>query len=175
LPVERIWIVPAFRDVIMSIDGEAVASDATGTIDIPNGSGDRVIEFVGSGAEPPLRQFEIVGWGDTSTATVRRVAELPGPVVELGLQTRVRVVVGLDPGSVSADAIVFSATDLGEITVPVGDPTWVPETTARLGEGRFEVVAVSYVAVASIADGERTPARPLRFEPTPEARWVVGR
>lgn len=172
-PVESIVIVPAFRDIIMSIDGQPVASDSTGTIAVPPESGDRVIEFVGSRAEPPLRQFELVGWGDTSTAAMRRVAELPGPVVELGLQTRVRVVVDVGPGAASAEAVVFSAPELGEITVPVGEPTWVPETTVRLSDGRFEAVAVSYVAVAIIADGERTPAQTLRFDPTPEARWVA--
>lgn len=172
VPVERLVMVPPIRDVFVDVGGELVATNADGVIELGAVAGSSVLSFVGTRADPPLREISFVRWSDGSTSSSRLADDLPGPVTQVGIESRTRVFVEVDAAS-AADAVVFESEAVGDVTVEVGEPTRVIESTVEQIDGSLRRVDVTYTAVAMVVDGELVPTSPQDFSPTPEALWEI--
>ena len=171
-PVSAIQLVPAMRDVIVRIDGQDIASDADGIVRVPPSVTGTDVEFIGLRAQPALRLVEFGSWSDGDVDAVRNLAELQGPVVEMGLVVSNRVTVATSGPVADGSQIVF-ASEAGALTISAGQTTWVPASRAVSSAGAFEEQALSYTPVTLTVGAVSTALAPTPFDPSPEALWVI--
>jgi len=141
------------RDVRVRVDGEVLASDDIGRIDLPSSAGEVEVVVLGYDVSPPVRQVRFVQWADGDPSSVRRI-DLTSPVPDLELQVLHRVeVVASGVGLIRFDS------SAGPVELTPGVPAWVPAIDAD-SEG-----LISYQRADSSTDET--------FLPSPEARWFV--
>ncbi|MEO6654167.1 MAG: hypothetical protein ABIP17_16090 [Ilumatobacteraceae bacterium] len=133
--VVSIQTVPVVRNLIVEIGGRRVATDARGAIDLAPAEFEAEIEVIGLTAVPALSEVEFVQWSDGNTDRIRSAADMPGPVIELGLQVSNRVIVELDESAPQATFITFVSDQVGQFAVPVGEPTFLVSQQARAIDG----------------------------------------
>lgn len=163
-----IQTVPVVRDLVMMIAGRPVATDGRGVIDLERDDFRATVEVVGVSSDPPLRQISFVQWSDGSTDPIRSIADMPGPVIQLGLEIRHRVVVDAGPEP-APDSVEFVSDQVGAVTLPVGRPAPVVARRATAIDGALIVEDVDYrLAAGEIGDPGRI------FLPNPESVWEIA-
>lgn len=163
--VVSIQTVPAVRDLLFELDGRMVATDERGVLDLEPGDFDARIEVIGIDAQPALSEVEFVQWSDGSADTIRSLADVPGPIVQLGLVVRNRVVVRLAESSTRADVVSFRTDRFGSIDVPVGEPTFLVHRFAVPADGALIESTAEYVRVGGPDD--------VVFRARPESTWTI--
>ena len=167
VPVTRIQTVPAVRDVIIEVDGRQMATDASGAITLTGADSGGTLRVVGTVADPPVQTVEFATWGDGSPAPERLLGSLDGPVAQVGLLVRSRVVLrSPEPTAAGTTASFTSNAGVGQL--PLDEPTWVPAAFAAPTADGLTAVDATY-ALEALSDGRPTVAQV--FRPTPEATW----
>lgn len=162
------------RDLVIRIDDRLEATDGRGIVDLRPEDFDARVEIIGPSASPPLEQVEFLGWSDGSTDPSRTASDIPGPVVQVGVEVRSRVVVQLAPDAPPGNLVVFTSPEVGTVEIPVGVPTWVVSSRAAAVAGALIPESVSYQAQSIVAADATVAALADEFTPTPEALWTVG-
>lgn len=172
--VEVVQVVPPLRDVLVRVDGVALASDALGRISIPEDHRNGTIEIVGRDAEPVVQQVTFMTWEDGATTATRSLNELAGPVAQIGFSVASRVVVNTNPSV--PDANVTFSSQAGEVTLQVGQPQWLVGTRATkisVAPG-FTLETLTYTSLAiSEGAGAQRALKAQLFVATPEVLWTV--
>jgi len=168
--VTTIRTVPAVRDVILDIDGRQVATDAAGTVTVTADEADAIVTVIGTVAEPAVQTATFGMWADGSTEPERSLDTVAGPVAEIGLLVRSRVVVAaVDPRAAGTTA-TFD-TPFGAVDLELGAPAWVPATVAVASADGLVATDLTY-SLRGLSDGSASSAQ--TFRPTPEATWRIA-
>lgn len=170
--VIAVQTVPAVRDFIFEIDGRRVATDRDGRVAVA--SGDRIVSVVGIQADPALQLVDFASWGDGDTHISRALNALggSGPVAQVGVSIRSRVVVrsGQPNRAGSAD---FAST-AGTVHFDLNQPRWVLAARAVVTSGGFFEERLTYTLKSVTFDGTDKPVPTTQqFTPTPEALWLI--
>ncbi len=168
LQVVSIQTVPAVRNLIVEIDGRRVATDARGAIDLAPDDIDAEIEVIGLTAVPALSEVEFLQWSDGNTDQIRSVAEMPGPVIQLGLRVSNRVIVEIDESAPPATFVEFVSDQVGQFAVSVGEPTFLVSQQARPINEALLAETIEYTVDPSQADYARST-----FQARPESIWTI--
>lgn len=171
-PVRAIQLVPALRDVIVRIDGQDIASDDEGVVLVPETSVGGDVGFVGLRAQPALREVSFGSWSDGDMRAERSLADLEGPVVEIGLVVSNRVTVSTRE-SVPAGSEIEFESPAGSMVLTVGRTAWVPSVRAVQSVEGFEEQSLFYTTRSLLTPEAVIEIGAADFEPTPEALWVV--
>jgi hypothetical protein len=148
------------RDLIIDVGGRRLATDADGSITLDDGDADATVSVVGTIADPPIQTVGFATWGDGDRRAERAVSSLTGPVATIGLVVERRVLATAADGA--ADRTVTFGSDLGDVQLELGRPTWVPATVAAPSGTGLVAAEVTY----SLPSGQT-------FRPTPEATWRI--
>ncbi|MET0458357.1 MAG: hypothetical protein ABW195_03870 [Ilumatobacteraceae bacterium] len=170
MPVTTIQTVPAVRDVIIEVGGQRMATDAGGAITLTGDEVDATVRVIGTVARPAVQTVDFAMWADGSAVAERPLDSLSGPVAQVGLVLRSRVVVrGAEPGQVGTTASFTS--NVGDIDLTVDEPSWVPAAVAVASPDGLAPVAATY-SLQAVSEG--TPSGSQDFRPTPEATWQIS-
>lgn len=170
--VETIELVPPLRDVIVVVDGVELVSDASGSISVPMALRSGSFSFVGVREQPPLRQVAFARWADGSSDDVRSLADVAGPIAELGIIERRRVTITTSVETPSGTEVRLDS-QTGPISLTVGTSTWIDAEWATTADGTLVAEELRYTAEELVLDGTIRPVPPQVFTPSPEAIWVV--
>ncbi|MEO6652616.1 MAG: hypothetical protein ABIP17_08165 [Ilumatobacteraceae bacterium] len=166
--VVTIQTVPVVRNLIVEIDGRRVATDARGVIDLTPDEFDAEIAVIGVTAVPALSEVEFLQWSDGNTDEIRSAADMPGPVIELGLRVSNRVIVEIDGSAPPATFVTFVSDQVGQLAVPVGEETFVVSQQARPIDGALIAETVEYTVDPLQGDYAQTT-----FQVRPESLWTI--
>jgi hypothetical protein len=171
--VDAIQTVPPIRDLLVVVDDRLEATDAAGVLRLDATDRHATVRIIGPAADPPIERVDFLTWADGSTDPERSLVSVTGPTVQVGLEIRSRVVVGLGDGVPVGDEVVLGSEQVGQIRVPVGVPTWVISARAVRTDGKLIPQTVTYRAAAVITDNRLVAVEPTILRPTPEALWTI--
>lgn len=167
-PGVRIQVVPGLRDVEFRIGGAVYATDPNGVIEVPEARGRVAVAYLGYSVTPALQQVSFRSWSDGATALTRAVdADGRGHIgaaVDLRYRVTVREVRSSQPAPPGG---LTASTLYGPVTFANGTGQWV---LAERGEGSGPGLKARRVAYTFWPVG---PRKAQRFNPSPEAVWVV--
>ena len=124
-----IRVVPAVRDIQISVGGTLYTTSADGIVAVPGARGDVPVTYVGYSVSPPLQLVSLGTWSDGSTAANRSLDADGHGHVSLAINIRYRVTFRIT-GTPSTRALK-ATSPAGSLTVTDGSQQWV---LAKRGE-----------------------------------------
>lgn len=160
----QLRVVPAVRDVEVSVDDERFTSDANGLIVIP-ATGPKTVTVLGYFVSPSFQRVTFAAWGDGSTAPTRTFDPTgTAAVIDLGVEISYRITV-VGPSASPVEQVVLTHGD-EKVTVAVGTPKELVSVRAVRGTGdRLRAEPVTYrLELDGRPQGDLTPTPEGQFE-----------
>lgn len=160
--VLQVQLIPAVRDVQVTVDGTVEVSDEQGRLQVPTGSSPVTLRFIGYSSTPAVQQVAFHAWSDGSTA-LQRTVDQSTPDLQMAVDVSYQVTVQTASGRTVSPIGFTSAA--GTVALVPGKVTWVLAVRAQTVDGELAAQPLTYTS----ADKSHQ-----QFAPTPEAIWTLS-